>query len=78
MTAAELAALADRCDAIPIDPERERNCREPYTWDDGVPYCDTCGLYRSTRHAERVADDLRAIRNRRRRALAARNTPEAT
>lgn len=23
-------------------------CAQPYNWDDGVPYCDTCGLYRDT------------------------------
>lgn len=22
-------------------------CTEPFSWDDGVPYCDTCGMYRS-------------------------------
>ncbi|HET8636737.1 MAG TPA: hypothetical protein VFL96_07800 [Acidobacteriaceae bacterium] len=40
------------CDEIPIEPEREKNCTEPYHWDDGVPYCDTCGLYRNTIHRQ--------------------------
>lgn len=28
----------------------ERTCQQPHHWDDGVPYCDTCGLYRHTIH----------------------------
>ena len=37
-----------RCAAVPIVAEREANCREPWHWDDGVPYCDTCGMFRDT------------------------------
>ena len=36
------------CAAVPVVAEREANCREPWHWDDGVPYCDTCGLFRDT------------------------------
>jgi hypothetical protein len=36
------------CAEIPIVAEREAQCREPWHWDDGVPYCDSCGLYRDT------------------------------
>lgn len=28
--------------------EAERLCDQPYTFDDGVPYCDTCGLFRAS------------------------------
>lgn len=37
-----------KCSDIPIVAEREASCREPWHWDDGVPYCDTCGLFRDT------------------------------
>lgn len=40
---------APKCDAIPIDEQREANCQEPYHFDDGVPYCDTCGLFRASK-----------------------------
>jgi hypothetical protein len=46
MTAA--AQTTPNCAALPIVAEREQRCREPYHWDDGVPYCDTCGMYRNT------------------------------
>lgn len=39
------------CAAVLFSPEgaaREAACGEPYTWDDGVPYCDTCGLFRGS------------------------------
>lgn len=42
------APMQNRCSAIPIVAEREKNCREPYHWEDGVPYCDTCGLFRAS------------------------------
>lgn len=50
MRGAEISAapMRGRCSALPIDPERERRCQEPYHWDDGVPYCDTCGLFRAS------------------------------
>lgn len=51
VTAVE-AALADpdepHCSSIPVDWRREAECRQGYHWDDGVPYCDTCGLYRGS------------------------------
>jgi hypothetical protein len=37
-----------QCNEIPIVAERERFCQEPFHWDDGVPYCNTCGLFRAT------------------------------
>lgn len=46
------ALRTSTCAAIPVDPGREAKCCEPYHWDDGVPYCDTCGLYRNTIHRE--------------------------
>lgn len=30
-------------------------CTQPFNWDDGVPYCDTCGLYRQSVHHKRSA-----------------------
>lgn len=36
------------CSELPIVAERERQCTEPFHWDDGVPYCNTCGLFRAT------------------------------
>ena len=36
------------CGSIPVDWKREAECRQGYHWDDGVPYCDTCGLYRDS------------------------------
>lgn len=41
------------CNAVPIDPECEAACAEPFHWDDGVPYCNTCGLYRNSKHRGR-------------------------
>lgn len=43
---------APDCGTAPVVPEREAECRQPYTWDEGVPYCDRCGLYRNTVHRE--------------------------
>ena len=41
--------LRPLCSAIPIVAEcREAACREPYHLNDGIPYCDHCGLYRDT------------------------------
>lgn len=37
-----------RCAALPIVPEREEQCGEPYQWEEGAPYCDTCGLFRDS------------------------------
>lgn len=45
-----LMPIKPKCGAVPIDPEREAACAEPFHWDDGVPYCDTCGLYRNSKH----------------------------
>lgn len=36
----------------PCDRWNEKRCTEPYTWDDGVPYCDSCGLYRWSVHMQ--------------------------
>jgi len=41
------------CGKLPIVAGREEACTEPFHWDDGVPYCDTCGLYRSNKHTSR-------------------------
>ena len=30
-------------------PETERNCPQPWHWDDGVPYCDVCGVFRQSK-----------------------------
>jgi hypothetical protein len=30
--------------------EQERECKEPVSWVDGVPYCDKCGFYRDSLH----------------------------
>jgi hypothetical protein len=46
--ASDTPETTPNCAEIPIVAEREKQCREPYHWDDGVPYCDTCGLYRDT------------------------------
>lgn len=40
----------DKTRPNPCKPDRERSCAEPFTWNDGVPYCDKCGLYRSSIH----------------------------
>lgn len=50
MQGAEIAAapMRGKCSAIPINVDLERQCQEPYHWDDGVPYCDTCGLFRAS------------------------------
>lgn len=32
-------------------------CTQPFNWDDGVPYCDTCGLYR-----DKIAQNARKRR----------------
>lgn len=34
----------------PCNAGAERGCLETFHWDDGVPYCDTCGLFRASRH----------------------------
>lgn len=47
-TATDKAGDATDCSALPIVAAREAACREPYHWDDGVPYCDKCGLFRSS------------------------------
>jgi hypothetical protein len=56
------------CAEIPIDPARERDCRAPWYWDDGVPYCEICGLFRATvasgEHARLAVE--RAARTRKR------------
>lgn len=36
-------------------PPYGENCTEPFNWDDGVPYCDTCGRFRSNEAHHRVA-----------------------
>lgn len=33
----------------------ERNCPAEWHWDDGVPYCDRCGLYRQSIHRQMKA-----------------------
>ena len=54
ITGAEVLEALDRsapskaCSEIPIVPEREAACQEPWHIDDGVPYCDTCGLFRDS------------------------------
>lgn len=30
--------------------EAEKICQQPHHWDDGIPYCDVCGLYRQAVH----------------------------
>ena len=42
------------CGDIPVNASLEANCREPWHWDEGVPYCDTCGLFRDS--VARAAD----------------------
>lgn len=39
---------APKCSDIPIVEEREKGCHEPWHWDDGIPYCDVCGMFRAT------------------------------
>jgi len=35
---------------LPCNENAERSCRETFNWDDGVPYCDKCGLFRASHH----------------------------
>lgn len=30
----------------------EKSCQEPWHMDDGVPYCDKCGIYRNAIHIQ--------------------------
>src|SRR6185295_12913628 len=39
-------------------------CTEPFSWDDGVPYCDTCGIFRN-----KVAHDDHQARTKTRTAF---------
>src|SRR5581483_4011630 len=48
----------------------EARCQEPYHWDDGIPYCDTCGMFRWSHnrsrlviHAEHQQDDIDYLRD---------------
>lgn len=43
----EYVARIQRTD-IQCNGETERSCTQPWHMDDGVPYCDTCGMYRNT------------------------------
>lgn len=40
----EAARKARKCSA----PD-EASCAEPFNWDDNVPYCDTCGVFRQSK-----------------------------
>ena len=39
--------------AITCSWEAEKNCRSEYHWEDGVPYCDECGLFRQSVAAQK-------------------------
>lgn len=51
--------LRPLCSAIPIVAAREAACLEPYHLNDGIPYCDHCGLYRDT-IAKQLAEERAA------------------
>ena len=38
------------CNSAPFDSSLEASCTQPFNIDDGVPYCDVCGMYRSSKH----------------------------
>ena len=53
----ELIALCEATD-VQCNSEAEKRCTQPFHWDDGVPYCNTCGFFRAT-----VAHEVSERRN---------------